>query len=281
MVIQLILIFLLQFTNFAFADLKADFAKIESTYKTRLGVFAIHGEKTISYREDERFAYCSTFKWVLCAAILKKVEAKELSLEKKIKYSQKDLLSYSPITSKYVSEGQMTVADLCSATITLSDNTAANLLSPLVGGTIGLQKFVRNMDDTIMRFDRPEPDLNSNISGDPQDTTSSKAMASLLRNALSGAKLSKKSQEQLLSWMREASTGKDRIRAGVPKEWKVGNKTGTGNNGAANDVGVIFPPNSPRIYISIFTSGNESDLKSHEKAIAEATKLVVNALEIQ
>jgi beta-lactamase class A len=282
---RFVIYFLLLFALGAHADAKSGAAngvtKIESKFNIRLGIFAIQDNKIFSYREDERFAYCSTFKWILCASILKKVETGNLSLAQKIKYQKKDVLAYSPVTSKNLSTGEMSISDLCAATIQVSDNTAANLLSPLVGKTSGLQTFVRDLGDSATRFDRSEPELNSNVSGDLRDTTTPKAMSYLLKNVLTGDKLKKDSQSQLISWMKGTSTGKDRVRAGVPKEWVVGNKTGTGDNGAVNDVGVIFPNEGLPIYISIFTSGNGSDLKSHEKAISGVTALALKALKVQ
>ncbi|VDA00370.1 blaSHV-122_1_HM751103 [Klebsiella pneumoniae] len=81
----------------------------------------------------------STFKVVLCGAVLARVDAGDEQLERKIHYRQQDLVDYSPVSEKHLADG-MTVGELCAAAITMSDNSAANLL-PTVGGPAGLTAF--------------------------------------------------------------------------------------------------------------------------------------------
>jgi beta-lactamase class A len=232
----------------------------------------------VSYRGEDRFAYCSTFKWVLGAAILRRVDEGRLRLDQPVHYTEKDLLEPCTLTRAHLQEGQMSVGELCAATITTSDNAAANLLEPLVGGPSGLQSFVRGLGDPTMRFDRLEPELNSNHSGDPRDTTSPKAMTGLLRAALETDALSRRSRTRLLEWMKAVVTGSNRIPAALPRGWILGHKTGTGSLGAANDVAVIFPPAGPPIYLCIFTDGDRANLDRHEAAIAEIARLVLKVL---
>jgi beta-lactamase class A len=172
----------------------------------------------------------------------------------------------------------MSVGDLCAATIITSDNTAANLLEPLVGGPAGLQDFVRGLGDQVMRFDRIEPELNSNIPGDPRDTTTPEAMSHLLRSAFENKALSESSLNKLFGWMKAATTGAARIRAGIPVGWEVGDKTGTSYNGATNDVAIIHPPKGDPIYLCVFTDGNRTNTDSHNAAIAKVASLVVERL---
>ena len=253
-------------------------ARVETRMKGRIGVFATRGPKAVSHRAGERFAYCSTFKWVLGAAVLKGVDEGRLNLGAMVSYSEKDLLPHSPVTGAHLQEGRLGIGELCAATITTSDNAAANLLEPLVGGTSGLQTFVRSLGDQTMRFDRMEPELNSNLPGDPRDTTTPEAMTRLLQRVMETEALSKASRAQLLIWMKAATTGMARIRAGVPKGWIVGDKTGTGSNGALNDVAVIFPPQGDPIYLCVFTDGDRADAKAHDAAIAEAARLAIETL---
>lgn len=267
------------FNNLVHAD--TEIAALEKKHKVKIGVFAMRGDKQFAHKEDQRFAYCSTFKWVLCAAVMQKVEAKQASLSQELSYSKSDMLPHSPITSSHLvkDNGRMTVGELCKATIQVSDNAAANILSPLVGNLEGLDKFVREFGDTVMRYDRPEPDLNTNIGGDPRDTTSAKAMSNLMKNTLFGTKLSQGSRDQLMEWLKGTSTGEERIKAGVPKEWVVAHKTGTCSNGGANDIAVIFPSaGGEPIYLSIFTTASSPKGKASEKAIAETAKYVVKHL---
>ncbi|MCE1228170.1 MAG: class A beta-lactamase, partial [Firmicutes bacterium] len=243
-----------------------------------VGVFAMRGSRVLSHRGQERFAYCSSFKWVLGAAILGQVDQGKLTLDREIPFSEKDLMEYSPVTRPQVGRGRMSVRDLCAATIGLSDNTAADLLLPLAGGLQGLTAFVRSHGDAVMRFDRPEPHLNSNLPGDPRDTTTPEAMARLLKTMLETEVLKVESRNQLLAWMKGATTGPERIRKSVPQGWALAHKTGTSGNGAVHDVAVIFPPKGDPIYVCIFTNASHTDLARSEAAIAQAAHDVIETL---
>lgn len=257
---------------------KSAVVKVETRMQGRIGVFAMRGSRTLNHRADERFACCSTFKWVLGAAILKQVDGGRLALGRMVSYTDKDLLTYSPVTREHLREGRMSVADLCAATIGTSDNAAANLLEALVGGPPGLQSFVRGLGDTTMRFDRMEPELNSNLPGDARDTTSAEAMTRLLHKIFETDALSKISRGRLLAWMKDTTTGANRVRAALPPDWTLAHKTGTGSKGAVNDVAVLFPAKGDPIYLCVFTDGSRMDDQAHEKAIAEVARLVLRAL---
>lgn len=274
-----LLVLVLGSLAWAGAGFDAEMARIESRLNGRIGVFAMRGPTVVSHRAGERFAYCSTFKWVLAAAVLKGVDEARLDLAQVVTFNQRDLLPHSPVTRARLMEGRMDLGTLCAATIGTSDNAAANLLEPLVGGPTGLQDFVRSLGDTVMRFDRIEPELNSNLPGDPRDTTSPEAMARLLKTVMETEALSRTSRDRLLAWMKATTTGAHRIRAGAPPGWTVGNKTGTGGNGAAHDVGVLISPKGPPVYVCIFTESARTGDRAREAAIAKTTRLVLKALQ--
>ncbi len=233
-------------------------AQLEKDIGGRVGVCAVATDsgRTLAHRADERFAMCSTFKWILAAAILAKVDRQELKLDQRLTYTEKDLLEYAPFTGKNVARGGLTIRELTEATITVSDNTAANLLLARVGGPAGLTRFLREHGDLTTRLDRTEPMLNTNLDGDPRDTTSPRAMVSTLRSLLLGEALQPKSREQLVSWMVASTTGATRLRAGLPKTWRVADKTGSGERGAVNDVAVAWPPQRGPILIAVYLSGS-------------------------
>lgn len=220
------------------------FAAIEATLAGgRLGVAAIDlaTGRSFYYRADERFAHCSTFKVPLVAAVLARIDARQLSGERRIPIAPADLLDYAPATRAALPRGHMTVFELCEAAVVLSDNTAANLLLPLVGGPAGLTRFARVHGDRATRFDRTEPTLNTNLPGDRRDTTTPRAMIGLLEQLLIRPVLASASRARLAGWMVACSTGKARLRAGLPSSWRAGDKTGTGERGAVNDVAIAWP----------------------------------------
>lgn len=256
----------------------AQLSALEKKLAGRIGVFAARGPRTLAFRDAERFAYCSVFKWVLAAAVLRAVQDGKLTLSQRVTFGEKDLLEPSTLTRPHLADGGMTVGALCHAAVTTSDNTATMLLEPLVGGVAGLRAFTASLGDQVMRFDRLEPELNSNLPGDPRDTTSPKAMSGLLQQAFTSDVLTTASKGQLFEWMQATTTGLKRIRASVPEAWAAGDKTGTSSNGAANDVAVLRPPDGAPLYVTVFTSGKNLDLDVAASVIAEVSRLVVTAL---
>jgi len=255
-------------------------ADLERRIGGRIGVYALATDsgKELAHRADERFAMASTFKWVLAAAILARVDRSEASLEERIAYGPADLLEYAPATREHVAEGSMTALALTEAIVTVSDNTAANLLLARSGGPTGFTEFVRSLGDSVTRLDRTEPTLNSNDPGDPRDTTSPRAMVGLLQKILQGSVLGAASRELLLGWMRASETGKRRLRAGLPSDWLVGDKTGSGARAAVNDVAIATPPGRQPILLAVYLSDSASPLKALEAAHAEVARLVAAEL---
>jgi beta-lactamase class A len=246
----------------------------------RIGVFALDTGtgRQIAHRPDERFAMCSTFKWALAAAVIARVDRAQLSLDARVPYRTTDLLDHSPITREHVTDGSMTIEDLARASVTVSDNAAANLLLEKVGGPAGFTEFVRSAGDLVTRLDRDEPSLNENAPGDPRDTTSPRAMVELMRRALCSDVLSAGGRERLMSWLRACETGKERLRAGLPGGWTVGDKTGTGMRGAANDVAIALPPGRRPILIASYMSDGDADLDALAAAHADVGRLVAREL---
>jgi beta-lactamase class A len=255
------------------------FARLEATAGGRLGVAALDLETgaELGHRIDERFAMCSTFKWVLAAATLAAVDGGTLSLTQDVVFGEKDLLEYAPTARANLAVGRLSVEALASAIIVNSDNTAANLLLPLVGGPAGLTAFARKHGDSITRFDRDEPTLNTNLPGDPRDTTTPRAMASLMKTILTrdGA-LTRESRERLLGWLVACETGRERLRAGLPAGWLVGDKTGTGEREAVNDVAIVTPPGRAPIIITAFSSESGRKPAELNPTHAEIARAVVS-----
>lgn len=254
--------------------------EIEKSVGGRVGVFALDTGtgRQLASRPDERFAMCSTFKWVLAAAVLARVDRGALSLEDRVAYGPGDLIEHAPVTRAHVTEGALTVGSLAEAAVTVSDNTAANLLLTTVDGPAGLTRFIRAHGDDVTRLDRNEPTLNENAPGDRRDTTSPRAMASLMRQLLVGDRLSAASRERLLGWLRACETGKDRLRAGLPPGWTVADKTGSGERGSVNDVAIVWPPGRPPILIAAYLSDGDAGVETLARAHAEIGRLVAQEL---
>jgi beta-lactamase class A len=255
----------------------AKLAKLEQSLAGRLGVFALNtaNGKQLSYRGDEYFPMCSTFKVILASAILKRSTQIDGLMQQRIKYQQSDLVTYSPITKQHLSDG-MTVSALCAAAIQYSDNTASNLLMKILGGPGAVTTFARSIGDRQFRLDRWETALNSSIPGDRRDTSTPNAMATSLQRLTLGDALEPRLQLQLRVWLQGNTTGAARIRAGVPADWQVGDKTGTGDYGTANDIALIWPPRRSPVVVAIYTTQGEKD--ANNDAIASAARIVADWL---
>jgi beta-lactamase class A len=253
-------------------------AAIERQIGGRLGVAVLDtgSGRRIEYRATERFPMCSTFKFLLAAAILQQREREPL--DRRLPYGAADLLEWAPVTRKHLSEGGMTVRDLCAAAIEYSDNTAGNLLLRAIGGPSRLTAHIRGLGDPVTRLDRPEPSLNSAVAGDQRDTTTPGAMVSNLELLLLGNRLSSASRSQLAGWLEANTTGAKRIRAGLPPDWRVGDKTGTGENGAAGDIAIVRPPERAPILIAIYLVGSASGADQLNRAIAGVASFIAQSL---
>lgn len=249
---------------------------IEARVGGRLGVAAVDSgsARRLEHRADERFPMCSTFKFLAAAAVLRRVDEKKEQLSHFVPYTKADLLEYAPVTRQHVDEGGMPLGDLCAAAVELSDNTAGNLLVRTIGGPEAFTRYARSLGDERTRLDRLEPELNNFKPGDERDTTTPAAMAANLRSLLLGQALSPSSRQQLETWLAANQTGGELIRAGVPNEWKVGDKAGRGPGGAINDVAILRPPGLPPIFLAVYFVGSTAPIKERQAALADVARIV-------
>jgi beta-lactamase class A len=253
--------------------------QLESKSGGRLGVCVLDTKtgRRIDHRGDERFPMCSTFKVLASAAILKSAGPKLDLLEQRIRFAQSDIVEYSPVTSKHVGDG-MTLREICEAAITRSDNTAGNLLLKNIGGPEGLTRFARSLGDEVTRLDRIEPELNEAAPGDVRDTTTPNAMAANFRSLLVGEVLPPAARDQLASWLIANKTGDSRLRAGMPQGWRVGDKTGSGERGTANDVAIAWPPEHAPVIIAVYLTGATLDANGRNEIIAAVGREIGKAV---
>ena len=219
------------------------FTAIEATLAGgRLGVAALDlaTGRRLSHRADSRFPFCSTFKLPLAAAILARAEAGAMSFDQRVAFTRADLVPHAPVVEPHLAQGQLSIRELCRAILVFSDNAAANLLLPLIGGPAGLTRFFRRQGDAVSRLDHVEPALNAFHPGSPADTTTPAAMLALSRRLLVGSALNRTSQAMLAGWMAQNEAGAPRLRAGFPRGWRAGDRTGTAD-GRINDVAIAWP----------------------------------------
>ena len=259
---------------------EARVAAIEAAAGGRLGVAVIDavGKLRLAHRADERFPMCSTFKALAAAAALKRVDAGADALDRRIAFGPADLLEYAPIAKRHVGEGGMSLADVCAAAIQWSDNTAANLLLKAIGGPPAITAFARALGDSVTRLDRDEPTLNTAIPGDLRDTTSPAAMAADQRALILGDALSPASRRQLEAWMAGDRVADKRLRAGLPADWAIADKTGTGDHGVANTIAILRPPSRPPLFVAVYFAESDRSPDERNAVHRDVAKVIVETM---
>ena len=227
------------------------------------------------YHADQRFAMSSTFKTLACAALLHRVDTGQANLARKVNVSESDLVTYSPITETYADGEAMTLSDLCEATLTTSDNTAANLVLRELGGPEAVTSFARHLGDDVTRLDRWETELNEALPGDNRDTTTPNAMVRNLQTLLLGDALSEPSREQLRDWLEGNQVADGLFRAAVPEGWVVADRTGAGGFGSRSITAVIWPPERQPIVVALYLTQTDASFEERNAAIAEIGEAIV------
>ncbi len=251
------------------------------TIETRIGgrvgvaIYDTDPERHWEYRADERFPLSSTFKPFACAAVLSRIERGTERLHRVIEFEEEDLVAYSPVTETRVNTVGMTIAELCEATITLSDNTAGNLILENLGGPKAVTDYMRSIGDETTRLDRWETDLNEGTPGDKRDTTTPRAAATSLNRLLLGQTLSEGSREQLTTWMENDKVADALLRSALPEGWRIADKTGAGGHGARSIIATIWPTSGNPIIVAIYMAENEASFAARNQAIAEIGAAIV------
>lgn len=256
-------------------DPEAALARLESSSGGRLGVHVLDSGsgRQFGHNADQRFGMCSTFKLLLAAVVLREADAGRLTLDERLTFGKYDMVPYAPVTEKHLAEGGMTVAALTEATQTTSDNVAANLLMRRLGGPAAVTERLRVMGDDVTRLDRWEPEMNLVPVGEERDTTTPRAMAASVARIVHGDLLTPASRERLRDWMIATTTGKRRLRAGLPPDWIAGDKTGTGIAPAMsnkyNDVAVVWPAGKAPLVIAAYfeASGHFESMRAEDEAV--------------
>ena len=255
----------------AFADLRS---RLGPGGRLGLAALDIHSGRSILFDANSRYAMASTFKLALAAMVLANVEARRLSLTDTLTVRPQHLISYAPVLRAAGPGAKLQIGRLCAAVIEVSDNGAANMLLERLGGPAAMTAFIRRCGDRFTRLDRDEPQLNSNLPGDPRDTTTPAAMVQLMRTLLIDGPLRPRSRQQLSQWLVRSSRGLDRLRAGLPKDWSIGSKAGTGARGAVNDLAIAWPPGREPILIACYLDAPGATYEVAAKVHSEVARRV-------
>lgn len=257
-----------------------DLSALERRERGRLGFVALDTAtgRSVGWRGNERFVYCSTFKMYLSAATLIRIQDGRESLDRLIPITAADMVNHAPVTQPAIGSS-LSVERLMQAVVEVSDNPAANLLLKAGGGLDDMQAFYRSLGDDSTRVDRFEPEMNR-LDGDKDTIEPAQSVANIQRLFVDpGSPLTAESQAMLLRWMVDSPTGANRLKGGVPARWRVAHKTGTGGYGPTNDIGLLYPPaGEPIIVAAYYHATSASSEAANDAVIAEATRLALTVL---
>ncbi|TDB54343.1 class A beta-lactamase [Photorhabdus luminescens] len=275
--------FLLMFISASINAMPIDSARLatvvkqeEQTLNARIGVAVIDtaSDKMVSYRGNERFPLNSTFKALLCGVLLSEVDKGKVALTDAIQFNKTELVEYSPVSEKFVVPASMNWQQLCSAAVSYSDNTAANLIAKKVGGPVAMNLFFSGLGDNVTHLDRYEPELNSAIPGDKRDTTTPIAVSQTLQKLTLGEVLEPSSRQQLVEWMRDDKVADALLRSVLPAGWKIADKTGAGDYGSRSIISIVWPKDSSPLIVAIYITQTEATIAQSNEAIARIGKIL-------
>lgn len=244
-------------------------AETELGARIGLAVHDLETGKRWEHKSNERFPLTSTFKTLACANVLQRVDLGKERIDRVVRFSESNLVTYSPVTEKHVGKKGMSLAELCQATLSTSDNSAANFILQAIGGPKALTKFLRSIGDDTTRLDRWETELNEAVPGDKRDTTTPIAMVTTLEKLLIDETLSIKSRQQLESWLKGNEVGDALFRKGVPSDWIVADRTGAGGYGSRAITAVMWPPNRKPIVAALYITETDASFEERNAVIAK------------
>ncbi|WP_417579285.1 class A beta-lactamase [Nitrincola sp.] len=273
------------FSSLLIADedvLLSELKRIESHLDARIG-FAAHDTETgmrWEYNSDQRFPLSSTFKTLACAALLQRVDAGSEQLTTSVSVSSSDLVTYSPVLEEYADTRDITLFELCEATMTTSDNTAANLILQSLGGPESVTDFARQLDDKVTRLDRWETDLNQAEPGDERDTTTPNAMVSNLEQLLLSNVLSLESKRYLQTWLVNNKVADALFRSSMPNDWVIGDRTGAGGFGSRSITAVIWPAEREPVFVAFYITETTASFEERNAAIAQLGRVLIELIDV-
>lgn len=243
-------------------------AETELGARIGLAVHDLETDQRWEYKSNERFPLSSTFKTLACANVLQRVDLGKENINRVVRFSKSNLVEYSPVTENRVGRKGMSLSELCQATLSTSDNSAANFILQAIGGPKALTKFLRSIGDDTTRLDRWETELNKAVPGDKRDTTTPTAMVTTLEKLLIDETLSTESRQQLQSWLKGNKVGDALFRKGVPSDWIVADRTGAGGYGSRAISAVMWPPNRQPIVAALYITETDASFDERNAIIA-------------
>ncbi|MCO7174801.1 serine hydrolase [Sporolactobacillus kofuensis] len=217
----------------------------------------------------------STIKLGLASLIMKGVDQGKWSLDTKVTVHPSDIVGGSGTLQNAgvaAYPQNITLGRLMRLMITVSDNTATNVLIDFAGGFDKINAFTQSLglDDSGFHFGRkmilPHTSEQENWISPDEDVQ-------LLDMIYRSTFLSRASSSQIISWMRQQQVN-TKFGAVIPRD-VLANKTGE-NTDVSHDTGYILV-NGHEVALSVMTSFNPSDFPDWNTAFNTANQEVQQA----
>ena len=260
--------------------------KLISDKDCDVGIAVLHGNKQWLVTNHETYPMMSVFKIFVAAAVLDKVEKENVSLDKKILIS-KDMIypTYSPLRDKIQNYPyQTTIEELLFYMIAQSDNVATDVLISYLGGINALNQFLEAVGFSQIVIKVNERQMSEDIQTQKFNVAQPYDVALFMKSILEGNILSAKQKEIWMNFMEQTQTGKDKLKAGLPRDVVIGHKTGSSDRDdkgvkiGDNDVGFVFLPNGEIYYIAVFLKNSKMNDEKNANLISQISELVYDEL---
>ncbi len=222
-------------------------------------------------RADESFLAASVIKLPLYLHILERCHAGEMSLSRKLTVTDDDKVPICGALTLFTGELEADVATLCRLMISLSDNTATNVLirhATLEGAAEGLRRM--GLEKTHLR--RLLFDSKASQAG-IQNEICPREMGMLLEKLYHGSFVSRSVSQMALDTLFLQQVDhklNGKICSAVP----IAHKTGE-DDGLSNDVGIVY---AKQPFIICF-AGHDTDVYAWEDIMRRGTYALYRAVE--
>jgi len=205
----------------------------------------------VDINSNTSFSAASTIKIPILIAFFQDVDAGKIRLDEMLNL-QKEMIVGGSGNMQYQTPGsKYTALDLATKMITISDNTATNMLVAKLGGQEALNGRFRSWGMTTTMIRNPLPDLEGT------NTTSPRELANLISMVNQGNVVSMRSRDLMLNMM--SRTERDNLLpAGLGKGANAYHKTGDISTMLA-DAGLIEVPTGKRYIAAIMVKRPNND----------------------
>ena len=271
---------LFQVLSVSASDLTSDIQEVIKGKKAQVGVAVLYKDDAFTANNDDQYPLMSVFKFHIALAVLKKMEQEGIPLTAVVTLGPSDIdtKTWSPMYKKYKSKKiTLSYGDLINYMVSQSDNNACNWLINFVGGIQNVNDFIKNLGIDRIQLIETE---KSNIRKSYNNWSTPLSVTQLLRKVYTEKVLSDEHFAFLEKAMLASASGKDKFRAGLPKEVEVGHKTGMsyrtpeGIRMCDADVGVIYMLGGDKCYLAVLVKDSKETDAANAKIMADIAKKV-------